>query len=461
MVSSIDDVRRRQQGSSGARVPPHNLAAEESLLGAMLLSGDAIAAAAEVRLAPEDFYKPAHGHVFAAIGAIYARGDAADPVTVAEELHRAGHLETIGGPATLIGLQAGTPSIGNAARYARIVEEHALLRRLIRAGGDVCELGYSLPTDVTGAVDRAEALLFEVAQNRVTQSISPITDVLARQLDHLELLAERGQQITGVPTGYVDIDRRLSGLQPSNLIVIGGRPGTGKTSLALGIAANAAMDAGAKVLVFSLEMSERELGQRLLSAEARVDSTRLRNGDLRGTDWTKLSQAIGRLGAADISIDDDPHLTVMELRAKARRHKSAKGLDLIVIDYLQLMAGRPGVENRTLEVSEVSRGLKLLARELNVPVVALSQLSRGLESRADKRPMLSDLRDSGGIEQDSDVVMFLFRSELYDPDSPDKGTAEVIVAKHRSGSTGTERLAFLEKYARFANMARKNVGTVF
>ena len=453
MVSSIDDVRRRQQGSSGARVPPHNLAAEESLLGAMLLSGDAIAAAAEVRLGAEDFYKPAHGHVFAALGAIYARGDAADPVTVAEELHRAGNLETIGGPATLISLQAGTPSIGNAARYARIVEEHALLRRLIRAGGDVCELGYSLPTDVTEAVDRAEALLFDVAQNRVTQSISPITDVLARQLDHLELLAERGQQITGVPTGYIDLDRRLSGLQPSNLIVIGGRPGTGKTSLALGIAANAAMEVGAKVLLFSLEMSERELGQRLLSAEARVDSTRLRNGDLRGTDWTQLSQAIGRLGAADISIDDDPHRTVMELRAKARRHKSAHGLDLIVIDYLQLMAGRPGAENRTLEVSEVSRGLKLLARELDVPVVALSQLSRGLESRADKRPMLSDLRDSGGIEQDSDVVIFLFRSELYDPDSPDKGTAEVIVAKHRSGATGTSRLAFLEKYARFANMA--------
>jgi replicative DNA helicase len=454
MVSSIDDVRRRHQGSSGTRIPPHNLQAEESLLGAMLLSGDAIASATEVRLAPDDFYKPAHGHVFAAIGAIYARGDAADPVTVAEELHRAGHLEIIGGPATLISLQAGTPAIGNAARYARIVEEHALLRRLIRAGGDVCELGYSLPTDVTGAVDHAEALLFDVAQHRVTQSISPITDVLTRQLDHLELLAERGEQITGVPTGYIDLDRRLSGLQPSNLIVIGGRPGTGKTSLALGIAANAAMDAGAKVLVFSLEMSERELGQRLLSAEARVDSTRLRNGDLRGTDWTKLSQAVGRLGAADISIDDDPHLTVMELRAKARRHKSAHGLDLIIIDYLQLMAGRPGAENRTLEVSEVSRGLKLLARELDVPVVALSQLSRGLESRADKRPMLSDLRDSGGIEQDSDVVMFLFRSELYDPHSPDRGTAEVIVAKHRSGPTGTSRLAFLEKYARFANMAQ-------
>ena len=453
MVSSVDDVRRRQQGSSATRVPPHNLQAEESLLGAMLLSGDAIAAAAEVRLSPGDFYKPAHGHVFAAISAIYARGGAADPVTVADELRRAGHLEDIGGPAVLISLQAGTPSIGNAARYARIVEEHALLRRLIRAGGDVAELGYSLPTDVTDAVDRAEALLFDVAQHRVTQSISPLTDVLSRQLDHLELLAERGQQITGVPTGYKDLDRQLAGLQPSNLIVVGGRPGTGKTSLALGMAAHAAMEAGAKVLVFSLEMSERELGQRLLAAEARVDSTRLRNGDLSGTDWTKLSQAIGRLGTAAISIDDDPHLTVMELRAKARRYKSTHGLDLIIIDYLQLMAGRPGAENRTLEVSEVSRGLKLLARELNVPVVALSQLSRGLESRADKRPMLSDLRDSGGIEQDSDVVIFLFRSELYDPDSPDKGTAEVIVAKQRNGPTGTSRLAFLAHYARFANMA--------
>lgn len=453
MVQSIEDVRRRHQGSSGVRVPPHNLQAEESLLGAMLLSGDAIAACTEVRLSSEDFYKPAHGHVFAAVSGLYARGVPADPVTVADELRRDGLLEAIGGPATLISLQAGTPSIGNASRYARIVEEHALLRRLIRAGGDVCELGYSLPSDVTEAVDRAEALLFDVAQNRVTQSISPLVDVLSRQLDHLEALAERGQQITGVPTGYMDLDRRLAGLQPSNLVVIGGRPGMGKTSLALGIASHAAMEVGAKVLVFSLEMSERELGQRLLAAEARVDSTRLRNGDLSGNDWTKLSQAVGRLSDAPISIDDNPHLTVMELRAKARRHKSAHGLDLIIIDYLQLMAGRAGAENRTLEVSEVSRGLKLLARELDVPVVALSQLSRGLESRADKRPMLSDLRDSGGIEQDSDVVIFCYRDEFYNAESPDRGTAELIVAKQRNGPTGTSRVAFLNHYARFVNMA--------
>ena len=454
MVQSIDDVRRRHQGSSGARVPPHNLQAEESLLGAMLLSGDAIAATTEVRLSSEDFYKPAHGHIYAAVSGLYARGLPADPVTVADELRRDGLLEAIDGPATLISLQAGTPAIGNASRYARIVEEHALLRRLIRAGGDVCELGYSLPSDVTEAVDRAESLLFNVAQNRVTQSISPLVDVLSRQLDHLEALVERGQQITGVPTGYVDLDRQLAGLQPSNLIIIGGRPGMGKTSLALGIASHAAMEVGAKVLVFSLEMSERELGQRLLAAEARVDSTRLRNGDLSGTDWNKLSQAVGRLSNAPISIDDDPHLTVMELRAKARRHKSAHGLDLIIIDYLQLMAGRPGAENRTLEVSEVSRGLKLLARELDVPVVALSQLSRGLESRADKRPMLSDLRDSGGIEQDSDVVIFCYRDEFYNQESSDNGTAELIVAKQRNGPTGTSRLAFLSHYARFVNMAK-------
>lgn len=453
MPNSIDDVRRRSQGSSGTRVVPHNLQAEESLLGAMLLSSEAIAAATEVHLGADDFYKPAYAHVYAAITALYGRGDPADPVTVSEELNREGRLDAIGGPATLITLQAGTPSIGNASRYARIVEEHALLRRLIRAGGDVCELGYSLPSDVTDAVDRAETLLFDVAQHRVTQSISPISDVMSRQLDHLEILAERGAQITGVPTGYVDLDRRLAGLQPSNLIVVGGRPGTGKTSLALGMAAYAAMSAGVKVLVFSLEMSERELGQRLLSAEARVDSTRLRNGDLSSTDWNKLSQAVGRLAAAPISIDDNPQLSVMELRAKARRHKSAHGLDLIIVDYLQLMAGRPGAENRTLEVSEVSRGLKLLARELNVPVVALSQLSRGLESRADKRPMLSDLRDSGGIEQDSDVVMFCYRDELYNRDSPDRGTAELIIAKHRNGPTGTSRLAFLDHYALFANMA--------
>ncbi|MDQ3896581.1 MAG: replicative DNA helicase, partial [Actinomycetota bacterium] len=668
MAQSIDDARRRHQGASGARVPPHNLQAEESLLGAMLLSRDAIVAAVEVQLTADDFYKPAHGHIFDAITSLYAQGDPADPVTVAESLSRAGVLDAIGGPGILISLQAATPAIGNAGRYARIIEEHSLLRRLIRVAGDIAELGYDLPDDVAGAVDEAEAMVFDVAQRRVTDSMATIRDLLSAQLDHLEALYERNQEITGVPTGFIDLDRQLAGLQPSNLVIIGGRPGTGKalaldtpiptptgwttmgdlgvgdavfdgagrprrvtfatpvmlghpcyevlfddgstivadadhqwsvfgscgevppqpaprvvttremvdegahaaaharptwyvplaralelpdedlavdpyvlgrslggsatgdggglrtrtrthmpapclrasaeqrlgllqglvdthgqgdaddvvdlcvrdlalarqarelacslghkpgpiaerslrladgrtatawgfrwtpsgrdpraivsirpvrsvpvrcitvdspdhlylagesmvpthnTSFALGIAAHAALEARTPVLIFSLEMSHRELTQRLLCSEARVDATRMRNGKLLESDWPKISHAVGRLGEAPLFIDDNPHLTVMEIRAKARRLKSREGLGLIVIDYMQLMSGRSNAENRQVEVSEMSRGLKILARELNLPVIALSQLSRNLESRADKRPVLADLRESG------------------------------------------------------------------
>ncbi len=1000
MAQSIDDARRRREGASSARVPPHNIQAEESLLGAMLLSRDAIVAAVEVQLSADDFYKPAHGHIYDAISSLYAQGDPADPVTVAESLSRAGVLEGIGGPALLISLQAGTPSIGNAGRYARIIEEHSLLRRLIRVAGDIAEMGYSLPDDVAGAVDEAEAMVFDVAQRRVTDSMATIRDLLSAQLDHLEALFERNQEITGVPTGFIDLDRQLAGLQPSNLVIIGGRPGTGKalaldtpiptpsgwttmgelaaghqvlandgsacqvtyatpvmvdhpcyevafddgssivadadhqwlaynfpahahlrrlprvvttqqmvdegvhacadgrpnwylplarpldlpeadlpvdpyvlgcwlgdgrtngsemtvgeevhehvrtefvsagygygferraavpqaavpvavpvagkgagkgawkgawrgyagpgrvltrdlhaagllrgshkhipsaylrasaeqrlallqgllatdgyversggvdlclsnqslleqarelvcslghkpgairervirlpdgrttdgwhfgwtplepvfrlrhkawrcemagsrrmsgrvsgraieairpvpsvpvrcitvdspdhlylagesmipthnTSFALGIAAHAALEARTPVLVFSLEMSHRELTQRLLCSEARVDATRMRNGKLLESDWPKISHAVGRLGEAPIFIDDNPHLTIMEIRAKARRLKSREGLGMIVIDYMQLMSGRSNAENRQVEVSEMSRGLKILARELNVPVIALSQLSRNLESRADKRPVLADLRESGcmpastrllradtgedvslgelvlsqeqpivwsvdehqrlvpaqlvktfssgikpvfklklasgrsvsatanhpfltrdgwtrldalrpgsyvavprripqlgvsshqgspapvdgvchhpgstqkgslvlaeiesdtvsdldwdevvaitpigsqptfdatvagthnfiadgivahnSLEQDADVVIFLYRDEVYNRDTPDRGTAEVIVAKHRNGPIGVTHLAFLEHYTRFANMAR-------
>jgi replicative DNA helicase len=1004
MAQSIEDARRRQppasgrpQGASGARVPPHNLQAEESLLGAMLLSRDAIVAAVEVQLSADDFYKPAHGHIFDAITGLYAQGDPADPVTVSESLSRAGVLDAIGGPALLITLQAGTPSIGNAGRYARIIEEHSLLRRLIRVAGDIAEMGYGLPDDVAATVDEAEAMVFDVAQRRVTDSMAPIRELLSAQLDHLEALFERNQEITGVPTGFIDLDRQLAGLQPSNLVIIGGRPGTGKalaldtpiatpngwttmgnlaagdevfdndgrpcrvtfatpvmfdhpcyevtfddgskivadadhqwfaydfpawksfraaqyranrvatypqlgrdqsahrrlprvvttrqmveegvrtctegrpnwylpltkpldlpdaelpvdpyvlgcwlgdgktrgsemtigkadeehfrsqftaagyaferrtslqwatvpvagkgawqgytgpvrvltrelsatgllrgaakhipaaymrasaaqrlgvlqglldtdghiersgvvdlclsdlsllrqarelvcslghkpgpirervirlpdgrityawrfcwtpldpvfrldrkalrsraarsrrgsgritrraivsispvpsvpvrcitvdspdhlylagesmipthnTSFALGIAAHAALEARTPVLVFSLEMSHRELTQRLLCSEARVDATRMRNGKLLESDWPKISHAVGRLGEAPIFIDDNPHLTIMEIRAKARRLKSREGLGMIVIDYMQLMSGRSNAENRQVEVSEMSRGLKILARELNVPVIALSQLSRNLESRADKRPVLADLRESGcmpastrllradgtevtlgelvltqerplvwsvdedqrlvparlvnafssgtkrvfrlqlasgrtvdatanhpfltihgwtrldalvpgsylavpcrtapadryqaadvasgrgalrtcaapaessvsdlgwdevvaitpvgltptfdatvagthnfiangivahnSLEQDADVVIFLYRDEVYNRDTPDRGTAEVIVAKHRNGPIGVTHLAFLDHYTRFANMAR-------
>src|SRR5437588_2730329 len=454
MVQSIDEARRRQRSTS-ARVPPHNLEAEQSLLGAMLLSRDAIAAAVNVHLTAEDFYKPAHGHVFEAVCSLYGQGEPVDPVTVAEELRRADLLEAMGGTATLISLQAGTPATTNASRYARIVEEHALLRRLIAVAGEMAEMGYELPDDVPGALDRAEAMVYEVAERRVTDSQAPIRELLEKTLDHIEALYEPREAVTGVPTGYRDLDELLAGLQPSNLIIVGGRPASGKTSWALGAAAHAALHADRAVLLFSLEMSHLELTQRLLCGEALVDATRLRTGRLLDSDWPKISHAVGRLGEAEIYIDDNPHLTIMEIRAKARRLKSRLGgLGLIVVDYLQLMAGRPDAENRQVEVSEISRGLKILARELEVPVVALSQLSRNLEMRSDKRPVLADLRESGSLEQDSDVVLFIYRDELYNPESADRGTAEIIVAKHRNGPTGMVHLAFVDRYTLFANMAK-------
>jgi replicative DNA helicase len=404
MVQSLDDIRRRRTSGSGGRVPPHNLQAEESLLGAMLLSRDAIAAAVET-CGADDFYKPAHGHVFDAACSLYGHGEPVDPVTVADELRRADLLEAIGGPATLISLQANTPATANAARYARIVEEHALLRRLIGVAGEIAEMGYSLPEDISAAIDRAESMVFEVAERRVTDSLKPLHDLLAESLDRLEALYDRGESITGVPTGYLDLDERLSGLQPSSLVIVGARPSMGKTALALGMAAHAAMEGRVPVLYFSLEMSHSELTQRLLCSEARVDSSRIRNGKLLESDWPKISHAIGRLGEAPLYIDDNPNLTIMEVRAKARRLKSRLGeLGLVVIDYLQLMSGRNHAENRQVEVSEISRGLKILARELECPVLALSQLSRGLEMRQDKRPMLADLRESGCLTADTRIT---------------------------------------------------------
>jgi replicative DNA helicase len=454
MAQSLEEVRRRRSDSPLSRVPPHNIDAEESLLGAMLLSRDAIAAALETCSA-DDFYKPAHGHIFEAVCSLYGAGEPADPVTVADELRRAELLDASGGAGALVSLQANTPATANAGRYARIVEEHALLRRLIGVAGEIAEMGFSLPDDVTAAIDRAESMVFQVAERRVTDSLKPLHDLLADSLDRLEALYDRGESITGVPTGFVDLDERLSGLQPSSLVIIGARPSMGKTALALGMAAHAAMEARIPVLFFSLEMSHSELTQRLLCAEARVDSSRIRNGRLLESDWPKISHAIGRLGEAPLYIDDNPNLTVMEVRAKARRLKSRLGrLGLVVVDYLQLMSTRTSAENRQVEVSEISRGLKILARELEVPVVALSQLSRNLEMRADKRPVLADLRESGSLEQDADVVMFLYRDELYHPESSDRGTAEIIVSKHRNGPTGSTQLAFLDHYTRFANMAK-------
>ena len=825
MAPRLDEHELTRRSAAAGRVPPHDLQAEESLLGAMMLSAEAIASAAGVVTA-SDFYKPAHGHVYDAVHTLYASGQPADSVTVADELRRAGLLDAIGGPAVLAQIMSSTPATTNAGRYARIVEEYALLRRLIGVAGEISELGYSVPEDVAKALDRAEAMVYEVNERRVTDTTQRLSELLSENLDRLEKLYERGDTITGTPTGYIDLDQLLSGLQPSSLVVVGARPAMGKcvawdtpivdpvtgairtaaelhraggqgdavrvlslgddhrlalttpsafvddgrkpvfrvrtrlgrevrttashpfltrdgwrplvaltegvevavpselavfgsdslpghevgllgyltgaplggdegpivrcsdpelaldlgelgqplglevavraltgsplfqldagpglvrllhrhriagpvaerrvpeavhrlprhqvaaylnrvlaiggatwsaagasdhgrvvfaapsprlardlqhlllrfginaavrepivaandatwishdleisgaddlarlateigivgqqarldelvararagvsrpltvaaggvpgggaptgdgavsavrwdeivaieadgeeqvydltipalhnfvagdvlvhnTSFALGMVAHAALEAQKPVLMFSLEMSNLELSQRLICSEARVDASRVRNGQLQADDWTKISRAMGRLADAPIWIDDNPNLTIMEIRAKARRLKSQiGGLGMIVIDYLQLMSGRASAENRQVEVSELSRGLKILARELETPVVALSQLSRGLEMRADKRPMLADLRESGSIEQDSDVVMFIFREEIYDAKPENAGQAEIIVAKHRSGPTGVVQLAFLPQYTRFANMAK-------
>jgi replicative DNA helicase len=443
VVQAIDSMRRRASG----RVPPHNLEAEESLLGAMLLSRDAITAAVEAHVETSDFYKPAHGHIYEAIQSLHGLGEPADL------------LDNIGGRNALLQIQANTPASANAGHYARIVNELALLRRLIGVAGDIAEMGYDETDDVTETLDRAEALVFEVAERRVSDSMVGIRDALQDTLDELEARYGDDSELVGVPTGFAEIDRKLHGLQRSNLVILAARPGMGKTSLALGLAKNVAMQTGKPVVFFSMEMGALELTKRLLAMEAGVDATKLWTAKLSEPDWGKISHAVGRLAEAQLHIDDNPHCTVMEMRAKARRLRARHGdLGLVVVDYIQLMtpssSGRRA-ENRQVEVSEISRGLKILARELECPVVALSQLNRQLEYRQDKRPMLADLRESGGLEQDADVVAFIYRDEVYNPESDDRALAEIIIAKHRNGPTGTARLVFRPERAEFVNMAHE------
>ncbi|MEY4338299.1 MAG: replicative helicase [Actinomycetota bacterium] len=437
-----------------SRVPPHNLSAEESLLGALLLSREVVGNVAEQGLLVEHFYKPAHQHIYSAIRGLMSGGQPIDVVTVADELRRNGLLDDIGGAAALNELQNATPAISNANRYAKIVQDTALLRRLISVAGEITELAYMEPDDVTKALDEAESKVFEIAEDRVVDSTRVVSDLMSPAMEKLQAAYERGSAITGTATGLNDLDEILSGLQPSTLNIVGARPAMGKTALGLGIATHVAKTTNKAVLVFSLEMGHDEMAQRILSSEAEVESQRLRTGRLQETDWTKIGRAINRL-EIPLYLDDNPRVTVMEIRAKARRYKARHGeLGLIMIDYLQLMTGGPNAENRQLEVSEISRGLKILARELEVPIIALSQLSRSLEARADKRPMLADLRESGSLEQDADVVMFLYRDEVYNRDSQDKAAAELIVAKHRSGPTGVARLVFRGQYTKFGNAAR-------
>ena len=439
----------------GPRIPPHNLEAEESVLGACMLSREAMANVLEI-LHAEDFYKPAHAEMFRAMLELYGRGEPVDAVTLAEELRRRNTLESGGGKPYIFTLVQSVPSPGSAAHYATIVKENATLRRLIEASDSISELAYSVPEDVDSAVDFSEDLIYKVSQRSDTQDFVELRELLTENMELVEKLYEKGSSITGLPTGFTELDSITAGLQASNLIIVAARPSIGKSAFAISIAQHAAVDAREPVVVFSLEMSKMELVQRLMCSEARVDSNRLRRGALQESDWPKLSHALGRLAEAPLFIDDSTNVTIMEMRAKCRRLKAKHGLSLIIVDYLQLMQPHPGRrnDNRVQEVGEISRSLKILSRELEVPVIAVSQLSRNVEHRTDKRPLLADLRDSGSLEQDADLVMFIYRDEVYNADSPQRGIAEIHVAKHRNGPIGKIELAFLDHYTKFANLAR-------
>ena len=435
------------------RVPPHNLEAEQSLLGAMLLSAEATANVVE-KIRPEDFYREAHRFVFEAITKLYMSGEPADPIMVAEELDKMGVLERVGGKLFIHTLVNYVPTAANAHFYADILQRHSLLRGLIRAATDIAAIGYEAPENLPAAIDRAESIMFNVSKQRISEKFSVLEQLLTENWELMDKLARSHSDITGLPSGFPDLDKYTSGFQPSDLIVIAARPAMGKTSFALDVARNVALNSETAVAVFSLEMSKLQIAQRLLSSEAMVQSQRLRSpARLTDRESQLLVAATGKLSKARIFIDDTANITIMEIRAKARRLISREKLGLIIVDYMQLIQGSGRSESRQQEISEISRALKILGRELEVPVIAVSQLSRAVENRVeDRRPRLSDLRESGAIEQDADLVIFIYRDERYNPESEDKGKAEIIIGKHRNGPTGTVKLNFLENYAKFGNL---------
>lgn len=435
------------------RVPPHNIEAEQAVLGAILLDNDVITDVVEL-LKPEDFYRESHSIIYRTILELYDKNQPVDLITVTDELNQRKLLDKVGGAAYLTSLVAGVTSISNVQHYCKIIEEKAVMRRLIVASSEIMDAGYSESDDVEGILDIAEQKIFDIAQSRNRQPFTPIKDILIETIDRIDELYKNKGKIIGLPSGFVDLDMKTSGFQPSDLILIAARPSMGKTAMAMNIVEYVAIKQKVPVMVFSLEMSKQQLTQRLLCSLSMVDSHKLRMGDLTEEDWPKLAAAVGILSEAPIYIDDTPAITTMEMRAKCRRLKLEKGLGLVVIDYLQLMQSNKKAESRQQEVSEISRSLKALAREIDVPVIALSQLSRAPETRSDHRPMLSDLRESGSIEQDADIVMFLYRDDYYNPETDKKNIAEVIIAKQRNGPTGTVELAWLGQYTKFANIAR-------
>jgi len=437
-----------------ADVPPQNLEAEEAVLGAMLLSETAIGSVTEI-LDASDFYRGSHGTIYRTCLALWSKGEPVDAITLANELEERGELEQVGGASRVAELAALVSATANVEHYARIVKETATLRGLIRAGQEIVRLGQERIGETTELVDRAEQIVFDLSQERVRGDFDHIGPLLTESFERITKLYEAGVDVTGVPSGFRDLDRLTSGFQPGNLVILAARPSMGKSALALCIAANLGVRSSMPVALFTLEMSKAEVTQRLMCSEAKVESDRVRSGKLTQEDWPRLTAACDKLMKAPIYVDDTGSITMMELRSKARRLKAREpALGLIVVDYLQLMTSGGTVENRVQEVSQISRNLKVLARDLDVPILALSQLSRAVEQRHDKRPILSDLRESGSIEQDADLVFFVYRDEYYNGDESDQqGLAEVILAKHRNGPTGSEKLSFLRRYAKFADLA--------
>jgi replicative DNA helicase len=454
-------MRSVETGADAARVPPHDLDAERAVIGALLVSETAVAAVAE-QLTPEEFYSETHRVIYAAMMRLYSRGDRIDQITLTNELNSINEFDRVGGRAYIFQLVDSVPTASNAARYAEIVRGKALLRAVIDVGSRITEDAFREPEDVTEALDSAEQLIYGVSNRTLKQHLAPVSQLAPGALEMIQRLYEQEGEVTGVETGFEDLDRLTTGFHKSDLVVLAARPAMGKTAMALNAIWHAAGEKKAPVAIFSLEMSKEQLVQRLISQTTRIPAQALRSGNVKAEDWPKLLRGVAQVSEAPIWIDDTAGVTMMEMRAKVRRlasQLSAQGgapLSLVVVDYLQLMVGQGNRnDNRQQEIAEISRGLKVLARDLDVPVLAIAQLSRAVEARHDKRPMLSDLRDSGAIEQDADMVMFLYRDEYYNPDSDDKGIAEVIVGKHRNGPTGKVQLAWLEQYTKFASLARR------
>lgn len=437
------------------RVPPQNLEAEQAVLGAILLDGEALITAME-RIQTEDFYRTAHQYIYQSITEIAEANEPVDLITLTAKLQDKRQLEEIGGVTYLSELANAVPTAANVDYYAQIVEEKSMLRRLIRTATQIVSNGYASGDDISSLLSEAEQRILEISQRRSSTGFVLIREVLMEVFEKVEFLSQNRGGFTGIASGFRELDRMTSGFQRSDLIILAARPSVGKTAFALNVAQNVGVREKQTVAIFSLEMGAAQLVQRMICAEANVDASRMRTGALEGEDWTKMTMAISSLSEANIYIDDTPGITVYDIRAKCRRLKKERGLGMVVIDYLQLIQGRGRGDNRQQEVSEISRTLKMMARELDVPVIALSQLSRGVEQRQDKRPLMSDLRESGSIEQDADIVAFLYRDDYYNKESEKEGIIEIIIAKQRNGPVGTVELAFLKQYNKFVNLDRQH-----